>query len=145
MSVDTRLICTRCKTCMKSSPKACFSTFSKACTNKFYNLRHCMYIVYLFHFISDENENITSVKKPKLSVHERLGKQLSDDRKVVTKSKITEEEDSGRPSKKIRLEEKPKIRSSVVDKPRTEKRRTSDESDQRSSKSGMGYFINLLY
>ena len=99
-----------------------------------------MYIVYLFDFISDENENITSVKKTKLSVHERLGKQLSDDRKVVTKSKITEEEDSERPSKKIRLEEKPKIRSSVVDKPRTEKRRTSDESDQRSSKSGIVLF-----
>lgn len=92
---------------------------------------------YLFSPIGNDENNL-SVKKSKVSVHDRLGKQLSDDRKVITKTRRVEEiEDDDRPSKKLRVDDRPKVRSSVADRVRPERRRSSDELDQRNSKSGI--------
>lgn len=119
-------------------------------TNFMYIKEYTMHSAfYLFSPIGDDENNL-SVKKSKVSVHDRLGKQLSDDRKVVTKSKARrveeidddeeEEEDNDRPSKKLRIDDRPKVRSSVADRVRPE-RRSSDELDQRNSKSG----IQIIY
>lgn len=116
-------------------------------TNFMYIKEYTMHSAfYLFSPIGDDENNL-SVKKSKVSVHDRLGKQLSDDRKVVTKSKARRVEeiddddvDDDRPSKKLRIDDRPKVRSSVADRVRPE-RRSSDELDQRNSKSG----IQIIY
>lgn len=112
-------------------------------TNFMYIKEYTMHSAfYLFSPIGDDENN--SVKKSKVSVHDRLGKQLSDDRKVVTKSKARRveeiDDDDDRPSKKLRIDDRPKVRSSVADRVRPE-RRSSDELDQRNSKSG----IQIIY
>ena len=82
--------------------------------------------------ILDDNPS----KKAKLSVHERLGKQHSDDGKILTKSKkfdINDYDDP--PSKKPRMDERQRIQSSIGS--RVERRRSFDDNNGRMSKSGL--------